>query len=235
MVLHRAGNPQLLPVTLETKGKLRDARRLHSMTFTALCLARYCTLKGSVIRSALASAWAILRAYTPRVNSDSWQGYLALFLKVPLRGGPAGVRGRGLATPSPWRLQLLTPTVISLEHVRPRSGQSALRTTTKEEGVSAMFGVVSLQFVKSFATSSSRSEHEPTSDRSTNYGSEHLIRVFRETLVASCHSCWPLLGSCGGRHPALSRRPLVICRRSNVQGRLRALIRQSRKLLQDIK
>ena len=47
---------KLLPVTLETKGKLREARRLHSMTFTALCLARNCTLKGPVMCSALASA-----------------------------------------------------------------------------------------------------------------------------------------------------------------------------------
>ena len=58
-----ASMTKLLPVTLETKGKLRDARRLHSMTFTVLSLARYCTLKGPVMRSALASAWAILRAW----------------------------------------------------------------------------------------------------------------------------------------------------------------------------
>src|SRR5262249_18312308 len=51
------------PVALEAKGKLRDARRLHSMTLTALSLARYCTLKGPVMRSALAGAWAILRAW----------------------------------------------------------------------------------------------------------------------------------------------------------------------------
>jgi hypothetical protein len=30
-----ASMTKLLPVTLETKGKLRDERRLHSMTFTA--------------------------------------------------------------------------------------------------------------------------------------------------------------------------------------------------------
>src|SRR5215831_8213061 len=59
-----ASMTKLLPVTLETKGKLRDARRLHSMTFTVLSLARYCTLKGPVMRSALASAWAILRAWS---------------------------------------------------------------------------------------------------------------------------------------------------------------------------
>ena len=48
-----ASTTKLLPVTLETKGKLREARRLHSMTFTSLCLARNCTLNGPVIAQRL--------------------------------------------------------------------------------------------------------------------------------------------------------------------------------------
>ena len=47
------------PITLETNGKLREARRLHSITLTALCRARNWTLNGPVICSARASFTAI--------------------------------------------------------------------------------------------------------------------------------------------------------------------------------
>ena len=40
--------------TLETNGKLRDARKLHSITFTSLFLARNCILNGPLILSSFA-------------------------------------------------------------------------------------------------------------------------------------------------------------------------------------
>ena len=42
---------------------------------------------------------------------------------------------------------------------------------------------------------SNKSEHEPTSDRSTNSGGGHLIRVFRD-IGHIFHSCLPVLGFC---------------------------------------
>jgi hypothetical protein len=56
-----ASRTKFLPVTFDTNGKLRDARRLHSMTFTALFFARNWTLKGPVILSAFASSRAMRR------------------------------------------------------------------------------------------------------------------------------------------------------------------------------
>ena len=48
--MRRMASPaKFTPSTLETNGKLRDARRLHSMTLTTLFLARNCTLNGPVI------------------------------------------------------------------------------------------------------------------------------------------------------------------------------------------
>ena len=47
------------PMTFETNGKLRDARKLHSMTLTEWCLARNCMLNGPVIFNALAIEAAI--------------------------------------------------------------------------------------------------------------------------------------------------------------------------------
>ena len=47
------------PVALETKGKLREALRLHSITLTLLRLARNCMLKGPVIASSRARSAAI--------------------------------------------------------------------------------------------------------------------------------------------------------------------------------
>ena len=54
-----ASAAKFCPVTFDTNGKLRDARRLHSMTLTALCFARNCTLNGPVISSARATSAAI--------------------------------------------------------------------------------------------------------------------------------------------------------------------------------
>ena len=49
------------PVAFETKGKLREARRLHSITLTMFSLARNCMLKGPVIDSSRATAAAMRR------------------------------------------------------------------------------------------------------------------------------------------------------------------------------
>ena len=62
-----ASATKLLPVTLDTKGKLREARKLHSITLTALFLARNCMLNGPVMRSSAATAAAIF--FTRRMVS----------------------------------------------------------------------------------------------------------------------------------------------------------------------
>ena len=41
-------------------------------------------------------------------------------------------------------------------------------------------GVVSLKLMKGLAMSSNNKAHEPTSGRSTHYGSGHLIRAVRD-------------------------------------------------------
>ena len=56
-----ASSIMLTRATLEQKGKLREARRLHSMTLTRLSLAMNWMLKGPVIRSARAMSEATLR------------------------------------------------------------------------------------------------------------------------------------------------------------------------------
>ena len=61
---------------------------------------------------------------------------------------------------------------------------------------------------------SNKSEHEPTSDHSTNYGNGHLIRVFRDIgrIFSWLLPCtWLLLGLSGNRHP------FVTCCRGIVQ------------------
>lgn len=49
-----ANSIKLVLSTFETKGKLLDALRLHSITFMSLSLARNCMLKGPLISRALA-------------------------------------------------------------------------------------------------------------------------------------------------------------------------------------
>ena len=73
-----ASRAKFVPVTLDTKGKLRDARRLHSMTFTALCFARNCTLNGPVI----ASAWRVARRSARPAGSSRYRGSAAASTSV---------------------------------------------------------------------------------------------------------------------------------------------------------
>ena len=71
---------------------------------------------------------------------------------------------------------------------------------------------------------SNKNEHEPTSDRSTNYGNGHLIRVFRDIERISS---WliPLPGGPQTRHP------FVTCCRRIVQSRNRNVVASKKKMV----